>query len=91
MNKESKDIKTARDRVVKSSGLLCVGDIVRLSGCPYDEQIPEEMEKFSQLFNIKQTVIEIKDVSGEEGSTGQWVKTDKEPNWIDKAWYYKDT
>lgn len=40
--------------------------------------------------HIKQTVIEIKDVSGEEGTTGQWVKTDKEPNWIDKAWYYKD-
>lgn len=63
-----------------------IGDKVILKGCPYDEQIPEEMEKFIELASKTQTITAIKDVD-EAGTTGQWVKTDLEPVWMDKTWY----
>ncbi len=64
-----------------------IGDKVVLCGCPYDEQIPEEAEKFSRLVRTIQTVTDVKDTSHIYGTSGQWVKTDLEPDWTDGAWF----
>jgi len=67
--------------------LLKVGDKVKFIGCPYDEQISEELEKWYNIKNQIHTIVEVKDTSDMNGTTGQWVKTDLEPEWIDKVWY----
>ena len=72
------------------SDLLC-GDVVVLRGCPYDEQISKELKKYSKLVGVEQIIVKVKDTSGLKGTTGQWVKTDKEPEWIDKIWYKRST
>ncbi len=64
-------------------------DKVKLKGCPYDEQIPEELEKFIGLTNKIQIVTEILDVSNLKGTSGQWIKTNYEKEWIDSVWYKK--
>jgi hypothetical protein len=67
--------------------MLEVGDKVKLFGCPYDEQITDEAVKFAKLEEKVQTVTDVKDTTHIKGTTGQWVKTDFEPEWTDKAWY----
>ena len=66
---------------------LRVGDRVVLCGCPYDEQISRELKKYAGLIDVEQIVTKVKDTSGLNGTSGQWVKTDKEPEWTDKYWY----
>ena len=63
-----------------------IGDKVILKGNPYDEQIPEELEKFVNLASKTHTVTAIKDV-GEIGTSGQWIKTDLISEWIDGHWF----
>lgn len=60
-----------------------IGDKVILKGCPYDEQIPEELDKFVKIASKTQIVTDIKEVS----TTSQWIKTDLEAEWSDSAWY----
>ena len=67
-----------------------VNDNVVLSGCPYDEQISGEAMKYASMKDKAQVVTEVKDASGVEGTSGQWIKTDKEPDWIDAYWYKGD-
>ena len=67
---------------------LQVGDKVQLHGNPFDEQIPEELLLYMFISGKVLTITEVQDVE-EEGTTGQWVKTDLTPDWIDKAWFVK--
>ncbi len=64
-----------------------VGDKVRLSGCPFNEQIPEEAMKFAEVSNLVQTVCNVKRPIGEIGTSGQWIKTDVMLAWTDAAWF----
>lgn len=65
-----------------------IGDKVTLNGCPFDEQIADQMLMYTFLILNVQTVTDIK-VVDEEGTSGQWVKTDMTPDWIDSAWFKK--
>lgn len=64
-----------------------VGDIVQLKGCPFDEQISEELAEYNFLKDKKQTVTEIQRVCKKLGTSGQWIKTDFMTDWTDKAWF----
>ena len=57
-----------------------VGDKVVASGNYKDEQLGE----FAT--SDVQTVVEVKEV-GYPGTSGQWIKTDKEKDWVDSAWF----
>lgn len=61
-------------------------DIVVLDGCPFDEQIPEEARRYSQLVNVPMIVTHIKKVHA-HGSSGQWVRTSQIKDWTDAAWF----
>ncbi len=63
-----------------------VGDKVKLNGCPYDEQIVAELIIYTFMKDQVQAVIETKRVS-EEGTSGQWIKTDHMADWTDSAWF----
>ena len=67
--------------------MFVIGEKVILTDCPYDVQISEELEKYMMLKNKIQIIKEIKKTG--EGTSGQWIKTDFEPEWIDSAWYKK--
>lgn len=58
-----------------------IGEKVRLVGNPLDEQLGETMEG-----GIK-TIEDVKDVSDMEGTSGQWVKTDKYSDWLDSSYF----
>jgi len=66
-----------------------IGDIVKLKGNPFDEQIPEELELYNRLKDRTQKVIDVKDVSKLEGTTGLWIKTNLIYDWTDKVWFEK--
>jgi hypothetical protein len=63
-----------------------IGDKVKLSGCPFDLQRAEEALMYGFLVNQIMTVTEVKRVF-EEGTSGQWIKTDMTPDWIDAFWF----
>lgn len=67
---------------------LSVGDQVQLHGNPFDEQIAEELILYMFLQSKIMTITETQDTT-EEGTSGQWVKTDLTPDWIDSAWFVK--
>lgn len=64
-----------------------IGKKVKLLGNPFDEQIPEELEKYLNLKDKEQIIIEVKDVSKLEGTSGVWVKTSDIPDWVDMDWF----
>lgn len=64
-----------------------IGDKVVLNGCPYDEQIASEAMKYAERKDVVQIITGVKDTSDMEGTSGQWVKTDLESDWIDSAWF----
>ena len=64
-----------------------VGDKVKFSGCPFDEQIAGEAMRYANMKDKVQTVTEVRDTSKVHGTTGQWIKTDLNPEWIDKFWF----
>lgn len=66
-----------------------VGDFVQLKDNPWDEQIPEDIERYHKLKSKAQEVTEVKDVSHLEGTSGQWVKTDLIDDWTDSNWFKK--
>jgi hypothetical protein len=73
-----------------------IGDKVKLTGCPWDEQIPEEAIMFSFLSTQIMTVTRVSqpddlDVpwTGEVEPECRWIKTDKTSDWIDRAWFKK--
>lgn len=66
-----------------------VGDKVKLNGCPYDEQIPEEMLIYTFLVTQTLTVTEVCVPDDLDGTSGQWVATDMTPRWIDAQWFKK--
>ena len=68
-----------------------VGEFVEFAGCPFDEQIPGEMDRFARLQDRRQKVTEIQDTTKLSGTTGQWIKTDLCDQWIDKAWFFACT
>lgn len=68
--------------------MLQIGDKVQLCGNPFDEQIPEELLMYMFVSGKIQTVTDVM-IPDEEGTTGQWVKTDLMPDWTDKAWFVK--
>lgn len=63
-----------------------IGDLVKLNGCPFDTQIADQAILFGFLVTQTMTVTKTKRVF-EEGTSGQWIKTDKTPDWIDAAWF----
>lgn len=63
-----------------------IGDKVKLNDCPFDAQIPEEGMMYAFIKTQIQFVTNTKRVF-EEGSSGQWVKTNLIPDWIDSAWF----
>lgn len=65
-----------------------IGDKVKLSGCPFDEQIPEELLMYTFLVNQVMTVTDA-EVPNEEGTSGQWIKTDMMSEWTDSEWFKK--
>ncbi len=65
-----------------------VGDRVKLNACPFDEQQMGEVLIWMFLKDKVQIVKTIRRIN-EQGSSGQWVKTDLFPDWIDAAWFDK--
>jgi hypothetical protein len=63
-----------------------IGDKVKLKDNPFDEQIADQMILYAFMVTQTMTVTEIKRVF-EEGSSGQWIKTDMTPDWIDAFWF----
>jgi len=73
-----------------------VGDKVKFSGCPFDEQIPEEMMMYAFLATQTMTVVRISkpgdlDVpaTDEVEPEGRWIITDLTTDWIDSFWFKK--
>lgn len=65
-----------------------VGDRVKLNGCPFDEQITEELLMYTWMKDKIQVVIDTM-VPDEEGTSGQWIKTDYIGGWTDSFWFKK--
>lgn len=65
-----------------------IGDKVKLNGCPFDEQIAADAMMYAFLVTQIMTVTDTM-ITKEKGTTGQWIKTDMTPDWIDKAWFKK--
>lgn len=59
-----------------------IGDKVRLTENPFDEQIPEEAMRFAAVNNKTHVVTRTKDVP-----SGQWIKTDLINEWISFGWF----
>lgn len=68
--------------------IFTIGDKVKLSGCPFDEQIIAEALMYTFLKDRVFVVTEVQRVF-EEGSSGQWIKTDHTPDFIDSYWFKK--
>lgn len=58
-----------------------IGEQVRLITNPLDEQLGEFIP-----IGIK-TIIDVKDVSHIEGTSGQWVKIAEHNDWIDSTYF----
>lgn len=76
--------------------MFSVGDKVKLNGCPFDEQIPEEAMLYAFLATQTMTVTRISkpddlDVpsSDEPQPEGTWLITDMMPDWTSKFWFKK--
>lgn len=85
----SKGIKTLKDSGVSrifthkgEIGGVKIGDKVKLTGCPFDEQIPEELTKYIKLEDKEQIVTKVTKVSH-----GYWIRTDLCEEDIDLGWY----
>lgn len=63
-----------------------VGDKVILDGCPFDEQIADDLLEYIEVKDQVQVVTRVRRVT-EEGTSGQWIQTNSMPNWTDKAWF----
>jgi hypothetical protein len=66
---------------LKLKDMFEIGDKVMLNENPLDEQLGE----FIPL-GIK-TIIDVKDVSHIEGTSGQWVKIEGHNDWIDSTYF----
>jgi hypothetical protein len=60
---------------------------IKLKDNPFDEQIASEFTKYLSIKNEVQKIIEVKDVSHLEGTSGKWIKTNVSTDYIDIAWY----
>ena len=58
-----------------------IGDQAKLISNPLDEQLGEFIP-----IGVK-TIIDVKDVSHIEGSSGQWVKIAEHNNWISSSYF----
>ena len=65
-----------------------INDIVKLNGCPFDEQIAEEVLLYAFLKDKEMRVTMVM-VPDEEGTSGLWIRTDMIPDWTDAAWFEK--
>ncbi len=65
-----------------------VGDKVKLKDNPFDEQIADQAMLYAFLKDKVFTVTEVQRVF-EEGTSGQWIKTDHTPDYIDAFWFKK--
>lgn len=65
-----------------------VGDKVKLIGCPFDEQITEELLMYTWMKDKIQVVTDTM-VPDEEGTSGQWIKTDHISDWTASPWFKK--
>jgi len=82
-----------------------VGDKVKLTGCPFDEQIVEELLMYTWMKNKVQVVTRVSDpedldipadyietegkVTMLPSKKGQWIKTDHIADWTDSVWFKK--
>ena len=73
-----------------------VGDKVKFNGCPFDEQITEEVMMYNFLATQTMKVIRVSkpddlDVpaTDEVEPEGRWIITDLTTDWIDQAWFKK--
>ena len=64
------------------------GDKIKFNACPFDEQMVDQAMLYAFLKDRVFTVTETQRVF-EEGSSGQWIKTDMTPDWIDSHWFDK--
>lgn len=62
-----------------------IGDKVVLNGCPFDEQIMEDLLQYIDLKNRVMTITKVKKVT-EHGTSGQWIQTNLLKEWIDGSW-----
>ena len=74
-----------------------VGDKVKLNGCPFDEQIIEEVMMFAWLVSQTMTVTRVSspldmDVPYDDkpSEPGRWIKTDLMPDWTASTWFKKE-
>jgi hypothetical protein len=65
-----------------------VGDKIRLNANPFDEQVLEEAILYSFIKDQVHTVTQTKRTN-EYGTTGQWIRTDLMPDWVDATWFDK--
>ena len=83
MSKKLRDIKGIKFKV---------GDRVVLAGCPFDEQIEDERDRYWQQHEKTQIVTKTQDVGDEEGTGGWWIKTNMnkgKDDWIDSLWFVR--
>jgi|SRR6185295_4316262 len=79
-----------------SEPMFKVGDKVQLNGCPFDEQIIDEVLMFTFLVTQTMTVTRVSkssdvDVPYDDAPVepGRWIKTDLTPDWIAASWFKK--
>ena len=65
----------------RNVGKFKVGDEVVAVGNYRDEQLGQF------AYTGKQQVLHVRDLGGELGTSGQWIKTNMESGWIDSAWF----
>lgn len=65
-----------------------IGDVVKFKGNPFDEQIETELQKYLDQKGKLQRITDIKPAPY-NGTTGWWIKTDLNDQWIDRAWFKK--
>lgn len=75
---------------------LVLGDKVKLDGCPFDEQIVDQLMLYTFLKNQVMTVTRIAKPGdsfapdAEDLTPGQqWIKTNMMDEWTDSAWFKK--
>ena len=71
-----------------------VGDKVRLDGCPFDEQIAQELIRYIEVKDRIQTVTKVGfpgdlDAPWDDNPQlgRQWVKTDLMTDWTEAGWF----
>lgn len=65
-----------------------IGDVVKFRDNPFDEQIKTELQKYLNQKDKLQRITDIKPAPY-NGTSGWWIKTDLNNQWIDKAWFKK--